>query len=299
MKDKRKVYLDFQIIDRCNKSPEMLKKLESIDNTYYCSVSHIEELYRAIKNAEKSNTENRNKNIELAKGLKEVLDKLCAKGILNPGNGAIEFREESIENCFNRIRKHDTIKQVYENAQRLKDSDAYSPHFSRNYYESKKIWQDIWEENIIKEEIINRNKEAQLIKVLAMCNMEKLPSSLKHLYEQLEEIYGAETAKKEINSYINAIVYIEPGIYEKIKCNFKKIEYLIECLSRILYKCGYKRDAKLNLVNSGEYDISHLIYATACDLFVTNDEKLRLRAKAIYYFIGAPVDVLSLDEYCS
>lgn len=95
---KTKVYLDFQIIDKCSKDDRYKKFfLEDIENDYYLSVNHFEELYRAKKNAEFDT------------------DKICAdklynilfmiyemnKVIINPDDEkGVIFKSESFIDCY-------------------------------------------------------------------------------------------------------------------------------------------------------------------------------------------------------
>ena len=66
----------------------------------------------------------------------------------------------------------------------------------------------------------------------------------------------------------------------------------------MLNACGYNRDKDIRTANSGAYDTEHAIYATYCMYFVTEDEKLRKRLNAIYYFLGIPTKCVTFDEWC-
>ena len=142
------IYLDFQIIDKCSKSDELLHKLINSNDLYFCSVSHIEELYRAMLGAKKSDPIRKNDNIKRAGGLKSTIEKLCEKGILNP-NDRIYLKPESIDECYKRIEHYDTVNLVSENAHRLKQAHTDYPNFSSEYNQSEQKWIDIWNENII------------------------------------------------------------------------------------------------------------------------------------------------------
>ena len=47
---------------------------------------------------------------------------------------------------------------------------------------------------------------------------------------------------------------------------------------------------------SGIHDVSHSIYATYCNYFVTLDTNFRKRVEAIYYYLGLETKVRSFDD---
>lgn len=100
--------------------------------------------------------------------------------------------------------------------------------------------------------------------------------------------------KKQISSNISLL----KNCFDTISNDFKLLEFSIEFLHEVLNKCGYNRD-KGSKVTSGIYDTTHSIYATYCDYFVTNDEKLKKRVKAIYHYLGVRTKVINFDEFTS
>lgn len=85
--------------------------------------------------------------------------------------------------------------------------------------------------------------------------------------------------------------------YDEIKNNYTVLESTITNLFLTLTVVGYKRDNTQKLHNSGEYDIQHAIRATCCDLFVTNDSRLKCKFKAIAYYLGIPIKVIDFSEF--
>ena len=101
---------------------------------------------------------------------------------------------------------------------------------------------------------------------------------------------------------INKVIKIsEQKIYSNyfsdIQCLYDKLEFIIEKLARVLNQYGYYRDNSIRTINSGEYDITHMIYATFCDYFVIQDNRLYNRALAIYYYLSVQINVFKLDEF--
>ena len=48
---------------------------------------------------------------------------------------------------------------------------------------------------------------------------------------------------------------------------------------------------------SASYDLQHVLTATYCDYFVTNDKKLQKRANALYTYTGANTKCISYEEF--
>lgn len=86
------------------------------------------------------------------------------------------------------------------------------------------------------------------------------------------------------------------------KADFKKlvleddIRNAIYSLHDAMDFLGYKHDSNERTQRSSVYDIEHLIYATKCRFFITEDKKLLCRAKEIYNFMEVETEVLSLKE---
>lgn len=66
------------------------------------------------------------------------------------------------------------------------------------------------------------------------------------------------------------------------------------CLFNLLDMVGYRKD-KDNV--SRLYDASHAFYAQRCDVFVSNDTRMRLKAEAVYHFLEVKTKVLSTNSF--
>lgn len=60
---------------------------------------------------------------------------------------------------------------------------------------------------------------------------------------------------------------------------------------------SYKRERKEQQVRSSAHDVEHLIYASRCRFFVTEDGRLADRAKQIYAFMEFDVEVLTTEQF--
>ena len=90
---------------------------------------------------------------------------------------------------------------------------------------------------------------------------------------------------------------IHRNSYQELKHSYANIESVVEKLARILSRYAYSREKDARSFNSGEYDITHTIYATYCDKFITRDKRLYNKALAIYYYLGVPTTVMHWDEF--
>lgn len=267
--EEKKVYLDFQIFDLCAKQASVLNWMK--DKTgylYYCSTAHIEELHRALMNAKTETAKSQ------AQAIKATMDSLCIMGVLNPISQGIFLKKEHIDDCLERIEKYDTTEIIKQGANILKSTHIQPPEFSHNYHQSTQKWKSVWEEDQIKNAICELNRN------------HLRPEQFIMLHNDLTKIYGGDTANNQLSELLKNMCEISFGCYHKIKNTYVKMEYVIEQLARILSRFGYYRDKNARTFNSGEYDITHLIYGTFCDYFITEDAKLRSRALAIYYYLG-------------
>lgn len=70
----------------------------------------------------------------------------------------------------------------------------------------------------------------------------------------------------------------------------------INILANWLEKIGFYREG-INASRSRLHDVSHMIYGSYSDFFVSNDKKLLNKTRAIYSFLTIKTKVLSMDEF--
>lgn len=90
---------------------------------------------------------------------------------------------------------------------------------------------------------------------------------------------------------------VENVKYQDLKTQFPKLNCAMALLFGVLTAVGYKRDKNERLHNSGEYDIQHAIRATYCDVFVSDDKRFRSKYKAVAYYMGIPIEIMSFEEF--
>lgn len=77
---------------------------------------------------------------------------------------------------------------------------------------------------------------------------------------------------------------------------FSLLECVMEYLHCALGRCGYHRDKELGKAISGIHDVTHSIYATYCNYFVTLDNNFRERTDAIYFYLGLNTELLTFQK---
>ena len=117
------------------------------------------------------------------------------------------------------------------------------------------------------------------------------------------KVVGVE--RKTIGEYDN--------LFSKKDLSLHDIRISILSLSRLMFIIGLHNDkitkkddleagypiygkSSYRTIRSGYYDIDHLMYASKCTYFVTNDCKLSKRANDIYGFLGIKTKPISLSE---
>ena len=102
----------------------------------------------------------------------------------------------------------------------------------------------------------------------------------------------------EFEAFSDIIVYKDENTLSLIRNSFNFRQNAIETLSHL---CELKNIYPEKIKNSRSrlYDISHIIYASYTELFITNDAKLLQKAKIIYDFLNIKTEVLSLKELLS
>lgn len=148
-------------------------------------------------------------------------------------------------------------------------------------------------------------------------NSRELAEQYKILQDQFEECvfgeYRTDKKRQEYNSknpdtflidhveLVNEILYkmqrsytIEDIMEVKGMNDYNIINGYIHDLYMVLDICGVKKDNNERKVRSSRLDIEHLLYAYNTQMFVTDDEKLRCRAKNIFSVLGKNnIDCLS------
>lgn len=291
MTEVMKVYLDYQLWVYINKNDNVknffqLQKEEK-EWRYFISVAHLEEIYRARK-CEK---------IDKA-GMTDILEmtirSMAEDGVIKLTEQGVKFICKSYENTYRDIVRYDTIDIVKDRSliRKQMDKSAYDPQklFEGVTHRTEDEYKIVWQTERVKQELAKLSLVSQKIK-------DELSLPENSLVRDLNNMYGVEEAKKQIERMINGSdIEIKPAIYQNIQDDYGKLEYVIEQLYFVLTKCGFKRDGSDKHSNSGTYDIQHSICATLCDIFITNDNGFADKFKAVVYFLGIPIKILKWKD---
>lgn len=280
MSEKRvKVYLDYNIYDGLAKNE--IKMINKLDNVrFYLSTTHVEEYYRAVKFCDVCNKQ------QLAL-TRECIDKYSTKGcILNPSKRKIVIKQESLDDCYKRIAKDDTVDEMILNAQNnderykrivelLKKNDLtvmnYSNLTEKEIFERPEVKEVL---NLFREYVKYRNS-----------SIAEMFAASKYDLWACEDMYRLEPFDLKFN------------ICREKELSYIQLECTVEVLNDILCCVGYNKDKKLRKTNSGIYDVTHAIYGTYCDYFVTLDKRFLKRIKAIYYYLGIKTKCVTWEEF--
>ncbi|MBY7025048.1 hypothetical protein FDC27_09955 [Clostridium botulinum] len=280
-----KTYLDFQIWDYITKDREIeeyFKNKEEWD--YLISVAHLEELYKA-KRAEKGD------KIGLSDKLKNKMLEMSMDGVIKPTEHGVKFEVKGFEKAYQYIINVDTQDTIFERSlvKRDLEEEAYE---AKDLFEGIKHNKDdeyklVWETERVKEELNKlKNENSQLFIELSDSN--------NSFRKDMEKSYGKVVTNYMLQKLINSSkTEIKPGIYLSIMNDYHVLEYVMEKLYIKLTKCGFKRDKSDRHANSGTYDIQHSICATLCDIFITNDDGFANKFKAISFYLGIPIKILT------
>ena len=105
--------------------------------------------------------------------------------------------------------------------------------------------------------------------------------SPKNIFEEIDKRLRTSKCKLSIEDYLNS-------------CEASTESTVYNSLFNLLDMVSYRKD-KNNI--SRLYDSSHTYYAQKCDVLVSDDARMRVKAEAVYYYLNVLPRVLSADEF--
>jgi len=84
--------------------------------------------------------------------------------------------------------------------------------------------------------------------------------------------------------------------WPEISGHFPVLERAIEVAMNFLEEVRYRPES-VSKSRSRMHDVTHCIYASGCQQFVTNDKRLYDKVKAVYRYFCVPTRVLTLEEF--
>lgn len=276
------LYLDHNVYIDCLEDNDLLNFIiNSRDkkqiNIFYSS-AHIEEIYRAEKDAEK-----KDKNYDSGLKLMYIIDKITNSKDIFPRSDGLVIRHEGTKCVYKRVSGIDTTKIVEDySLSRFHIDDANYKDLAADKHNtsiSNLSESEIWEHSAVKGIINDYNNKRK--KIIEFNN------------NSLEVVL---LLKCGINKRLPLDFSIVPNIYKtRLKKSHTELEYTIEFLMRVLNFCGYYAEKTENAAISATHDTTHCIYATATEKLITMDKRFSMKCRAIYKFLGVDTQVI----YCN
>ena len=258
------VYFDFSVFVEANNDKKFRKKImkDANNKVYYYSPAHIEE----IANILRSTTDDEKKIKYVEKNLRFLEILTNSNEALFTGEGPVKHIIES---------PLDTFKRVWNNY----ELTLVAEEMNRDVLEQRKE---------IKELFIKKGK---------------LPNNLGQITETefVNSVYFRDCLKiyrDLISKDPFSKDYMKFSRWEDIKNKEDLINGHIEQLLNFIERTGYYNDPESKYRNRMN-DVSHIIYATSCDVFVTFDIKQMMKARAVYYYYGIPTVVAGKEFYAN
>lgn len=155
----------------------------------------------------------------------------------------------------------------------------------------------------------NKNKIAEFIEQKVIDDAHKNPiGSPREINNiKIENLFNEDHRKSIVNDLLKEELITESIVevalnwkFDDIKDKFYLVETYINLAANLIEKIGYYReDNEIEVVRSRLHDVTHMIYAAYCDIFICDDKKLRNKTKAIYYLLNIKTSVYSINEYMS
>ena len=291
MAEYKKVYLDTQVISQCVDNEETRRKILQKQKTmkFFYSPAHGEEMMNF-----KSNLEKRNKEIEF-------IIKIAGNRAVYPDNkgGNVCLTEKNFFDCLNEC-KNSFGGEAITKAVEEKDKELIREYRNKIFgsLTEKKRKRIITLINAIPVKDIFNSKFSNVIEE-KIKDMHLTPSD--YTIENFCKTLGLFDWY-EIDEYADKpFVFCLAEGNCTLDCKEKIIEVLMKYLDCIRWHAdtnAYIGNTKDNNVKHGlTHDISHVLYASAVDIFVSEDRGLRYRAKATYNCLGINTEVVDLKGF--
>ncbi len=127
------------------------------------------------------------------------------------------------------------------------------------------------------------------------------------LAKKVRQLFGFEAKQFNNESPEKVLSIIDAKMKEKLNLNI--VSYLKETkaynnstiyhtLLQLINMANYWGDKDTSHSNVARlYDAEHAYFAQLCDVFVTNDKKLRMKIRAIYSFLDVKTKVIPVDDF--
>lgn len=313
---KQKVYLDHNVIICANENQEVFQHIISTKKqyTYFYSPAHIEEIFKKYKASCINNSQGKVKlekcsfkddslknlvmlwlrltgysikgNIDYIISLMKCIELITGKKDILPNftsyrNPNWHITESTFE-CFGRVSRCDTTQaislkghEIYEEGKKTQ-SERKNDKTVTNISTLNK--EEIWSNHYISDAIANFNKYEIDNKI------HRINQEIQERNQKLEE-----TQNKQVG--IRDGFKIKKDICASNKVSRVELELIMETLFEILNSNGYRREKKEETSISSIHDVSHALYGSYCDKFITTDNNFFKKLEAVYWYTGIKTEV--------
>lgn len=286
------------------------KKIEY--KAFLNSIKNIEVFYTYAHCEEIARMQNMEERLNLLNYFKEITknNEILYTAFLDGDwiNNKFYFFKEDIEKCMDRTEQSlEYNKTIYTG---LEEDDAF-------HKETRKKTENInFKENLFLEYNSDFLKYLEEYKVMIKNSRECLEEDLEKFLETLylrgyndtKDILILKTFLREREDYPTRLKLLNHLIslcHKKISFSnfqaelkknlllFTDTEFLIELLMKFIYT---KKIATDKNAISKFFDVTHIILASQCDLFVSGDKKLIKKCEMIYNFLGISTKAVYLEN---
>lgn len=334
---KKTIYFDMNIIadiksqrDNYLELEDKIQQLKKDNFIFPYSPAHMEEtqvIFENVKTDFQLNSENIKERIkdDYVDNQVELLSQISDNNELFPAfAGEIHIKNEHPSECLSRIQtnyfstKIAEIDDLFFIALRNKDS-------LKKIFSDPLIYDQIIKLIIETDKALEKNISSQEAEYYKMCRtiISNNLAEYKHYrdivvnnkdidtWDIIQKKYQIDIDKINNQKFEYKMLFQEKSIieyirrkkpsllnlkYEEIKLQYKLIEYCIQTFFNIVEEIGYQTE-RVKKYRSRMHDITHAIYGTKANFFVTRDNKFRNRLKAIYYKLEVPTVILDKKEF--
>lgn len=257
-------------LERLNLISEITKNKEIIfdykKDIFLKTIEPVMKCYERVQKSEKYNKMQDEKFREIHKNNIEDIKEI--KNINNVNNDRL-FEEISVEFIKYISNEEKEQIEIYKELENIKFID-YECFFYEKIQNNLEKREEIIEEMDLT--IKNHSKHMRIYE-----SKMKVLNILKNLNKE-----------KELSKYLNS---------------FFLTEYLYELLFNFLYfisyfkeKENYKNFSKSSTYRGKIFDVTHSIFASHCNIFITSDNRLYKKVNAIYKFLGVNTEVVLINN---
>lgn len=263
------------------------------NNNVYYSYGHLEELNTYPELTTKM-LENRLNFIEKLTKNKEI--------IFAGNKEKFHKKIENVRSCYSRVAMSPTFNEEQDQVfhythkklitQKINNVNNLKP---TNFFFMPQVKKEfkIYLEEERKRAKLSIGNFCKILSEMQIMSNNSLTFEEKNLY--INFIRSESCTEEIIEDLFKAVEEKDTAYIKEKMTNFNYTESLIEFLFNFLYRIEYFKEGKKSSVyRSKVFDVTHSIFATQMDYFVTSDKRLWQKIKVIYSFLGIKTELIKI-----